>query len=98
MVGSLSRKTERACRDDHPLHLRRTSRVVAERSPVDPIDLTRQWCPSARLHLCERPQDLHARLRELGLELLQDRLVEVPAIPAVVFVAQHLVDLDTDGE
>ncbi len=47
----LPRQPEGAGGDDHPLHLRRAAGVVAERSPVDAVDLARERGPLTRLDL-----------------------------------------------
>src|SRR4051794_3607284 len=72
--------------------------MVAERTAVEPVDLTRQRRPFATLDLTQRAEDLHARLRELGLELLEDRRVQVESVVALTLVPEHLLDLDADGE
>src|SRR6478609_2042338 len=97
-MARLPREPEAAGGDDHPLHLRRTAGVVAERAPVDAVDLARERRPLARLHLSERAEDLHAHLPELGLELLGDRLVQVGAVRAAALVAEQLLDLHADRE
>ena len=84
--------------DDHALHLRRAAGVVAERAPVDAVDLARPAAPTPRLDLPERAEDLHAPLSELGLELLGDRLVQVTPYRARALVPEQLLDLHADGE
>src|SRR5690242_21849311 len=92
----LTRQAECARRDDHALDLRRAAGVVGERLAVGALYLARERCPFAVLHLAERADDVHASLRELGHELLDDRLVHVLAVRAPSFVREQLPDLHAD--
>src|ERR1700745_3644406 len=98
MARALPREAEGACRDDHPLDLRRAPGMVAERSAVDAVDLAGERRPLTRLDLPARSKELHSALREFRLELLGDRRVQVPAVSARALVLQQPLDLHADGQ